>query len=424
MKRLCGLVAVAGLMVGSVDTADAGTDVPASRTETGEHHALDKLVASDGMPSDRFGISVAVSGDTALVGAPVDDAERGAAYVFTRVQGRWVEQAKLVAPDGRSLRKFGYAVALSGDIAVIGGSTAVAALLPTVHADPVPGSVYVFRRVKQQWVEQARLTAPASDAVRGDDFGSAVAVSGDTIVVGARGVGVGGAAYVFTRAGRTWRQQAKLSSDDVRSGGDFGAAVSVSGDTAVVGARNDDVGNNDVVQGSAYVFTRDGDRWPLEDELAASGGAGGDSFGSSVGVSGDTVVVGAVGDDVDGRENQGSAYVFGRDGGAWSQEQHLTADDGAARDEFGRSVAISGQTVVIGAQRDSTGDNLQHGSAYVFTRDGSEWQERLTLTASDSGRADLFGVSVALSDGTAVIGAGFHNLHTGAAYVWQDRERT
>lgn len=412
MRRLLSLFMVLGLMVGPVATAEA------KKTTESDQTALPKIVASDGMPSDRFGVSVAVSGDTALVGAPVEDAERGAAYVFTRTAGGWMEQAKLIASDGRSLRKFGFSVALSGDTAVVGGSTAVVRGNDN-HADRTPGAAYVFERVGDTWIEQAKLTAPTPDGAAGDDFGSSVAVSGETVVVGARGIGVGGAAYVFVRAGGAWLLQAKLAADDTAGGDNFGFSVAVSGDTAVVGARFADVGSSRD-QGSAYVFARDGVRWSQEANLAGSNGAGGDSFGFAVGASAETVVVGAVNDDVNANENQGSAYVFARAGGAWPERAYLTADDGASGDEFGSSVAVSGDTVVLGAQRDTTGGNSQHGSAYVFGRSGGAWPERTKLIASDGGSSDLFGVSVAISGGTAVIGAAFHNLHRGAVYVWED----
>ena len=409
MKRFLTLLMVLGLTAGSAATAKA------QKTES-DDAALVKLVASDAMPSDRFGVSVAISGDTALVGAPTEDAERGAAYVFTRVDGIWMQQAKLTASDGRSLRKFGYSVALSGDTAVVGGSTGVIGG-SDVPADPTPGSAYVFERAGDTWIEQAKLTAGPDGATR-DDFGTAVGVSGDTVVVGAGGVGVGGAAYVFTREGGTWARQATLTAGDPATGDKFGFSVAVAGDTAVVGSQLDDVGSN-TDQGSAYVFTRDGARWSQDAKLAASDGAAEDNFGFSVAASADAVVVGSWHDDVNGNKDQGSAYVFARRGGGWL-EHHLIAGDGAGGDEFGRSAAVSGDTVLLGAQRDSTGDNVQHGSAYVFGRSGGTWPERTKLLAPDGGRFDVFGVSVATSGNTALIGAGFHDLHRGAAYVWED----
>ena len=419
MKRLLTMSMVLGLMIGPVATAEA------AKPES-DHAGLVRLAASDAMPSDRFGVSVAVSGDTALVGAPVEDAERGAAYVFRRVAGAWREQAKLVASDGRSLRKFGFSVALDGDTAVVGGSTAVVGG-SDYHADPSPGAVYVFERVGDAWVEQAKLTAP--DGVAEDGFGgswTSVAVSGDTVVVGAQGIGVGGAAYVFVRAGGAWGLQAKLTASEPASGdniGDaFGFSVAVSGNTAVVGAPLDDVGSK-LDQGAAYVFTRDAALWTEEQQLSGSVSAAGDNFGFSVGVSTDTVVVSAPNEDVKGNANQGAGYVFARKGRAWPQQAHLTADDGAKDDLFGRSAAVSGDTVILGAQGDK-GDNIvtvgvlqhQEGSAYVFTRRGGTWPQRTKLVAAEG----LLGVSAAISGGTAVIGAPFENLSSGAAYVWED----
>ena len=411
MKRFLTLLVVLGLTAGSAATTRA------QKAES-DSAALIKLVASDAMPSDRFGVSVAVSGDTALVGAPTEDAERGAAYVFTRVDGVWMEQAKLVASDGRSLRKFGFSVALSGDTAVVGGSTGVIGGSDH-HADRAPGSAYVFERTGSTWVEQAKLTA-GPDGATGDDFGTAVAVSRDTVVVGAGGVGLGGSAYVFARSGGAWREQATLTAgDDAAVGDKFGYSVAVSGELVVVGAHLDDVGSNPN-QGSAYVFIRDGERWNRLANLAASDGAADDNFGFSVAASADTLVVGAWHDDVDGNADQGSAYVFAREGRGWIERAHLIGGDGANGEEFGRSAAVSGDTVLLGAQRDSTGDKVQHGSAYVFARSGGAWREQTKLLAPDGGRVDLFGVSVAISGGTALIGAGFHDLHRGAAYVWKN----
>lgn len=409
MKRFLTLFSVLGLMVGPVAAAEV------SHTTKGDQTALLKLVASDGMPSDRFGVSVSVSGDTALVGAPVDDGERGAAYVFTRVDGAWVEQAKLVASDGRSLRKFGYSVALSGDTAVIGGTTAVIAGAQ-VHADPTPGSAYVFERVGDTWFERAKLTA--RNGSTGDDFGNSVAVSGDTVVVSAGGIGVGGVVYVYVRKAGAWLQQAELTASDAAAGDRFGvSSVAVSGDTVVVGVPFDDVGSS-IDQGSVYVFTRDGARWTQEDHLTAPEGAAGDNFGFSVSISSQTLVVGARLDDVGTNADQGSAYVFSRVGRTWTQQAHLIAADGSGKDEFGRSVGVSGDTAIVGAMRDKS-DNVteqQEGAAYVFTRKGATWTEATKLVAAEG----LFGLSAAISRGTAVIGAGFADLHAGAAYVWEE----
>ncbi|XYH97831.1 hypothetical protein ACMHYB_60445 [Sorangium sp. So ce1128] len=395
-----------------------------------------KLTASDGAAEDLFGSSVAVSGDgsTAVVGAPGDNVGsnpgQGSAYVFVRSGTTWTEQAKLTASDGAASDLFGSSVAVSGD-----GSTAVVgASLDDVGGNPNQGSAYVFVRSGTTWTEQAKLTA--SDGAAEDLFGSSVAVSGDgsTAVVGARLDDVGGnenqgSAYVFVRSGTTWTEQAKLTASDGAAGDRLGVSVAVSGDgsTAVVGAFLDDVGGNPL-QGSAYVFVRSGTTWTGQAKLTASDGAAFDQLGVSVAVSGDgsTAVVGAPGDDVAGNENQGSAYVFVRSGTTWTEQAKLTASDGAAFDNSGRSVAVSGDgsTAVVGAPGDEVAGNPNQGSAYVFVRSGTTWTEQAKLTASDGAAGDDFGVSVAVSgDGsTAVVGASLDdvggNSDQGSAYVF------
>jgi len=257
-----------------------------------------KLVASDAQANDNFGGSVAVSGDTAVIGAyseATGGSDAGAAYVFTRSGGAWTQQAKLLASDAQANDYFGYSVAVSGDTAVIGayaedtgGSTA--------------GAAYVFTRTGGSWTQQAKLMA--SDAQASDFFGASVAVSGDTAVIGAyreaTGGSTAGAAYVFTRTGGSWTQQAKLMASDAQGNDFFGASVAVSGDTAVIGAYSEDTGGSDA--GAVYVFTRSGGAWTQQAKLLASDAQSSDQFGFSVAVSGDTAVIGALSAD--------AAYIF------------------------------------------------------------------------------------------------------------------
>ena len=447
-----------------------------------------KLLAPDGVEDDEFGFSVAVSGDTAIIGVPrAWRSEPGSAYAFVRSGGIWTKQAELVTQDGAANDNFGCSVAVSGDTAVIGA-----------YHDNVAGnhsgSAYIFTRDGSgSWAQQAKLTA--SDAAAFDWFGHSVAVSGDTVVVGAMGdddVGsASGLVYVFTRdVSGSWEQQAKLTAWDAARGDNFGGSVAVSGETAVIGAHlNDDVGDN---SGSAYVVdlsscwpacdagqcdigghcvddvqghptnpclwcdvdnnrngwsnyngnacddglfcngtdicidgicAHSGDPCPpgkICDEtidfcagcepeelakLTASDPAGSAMLGTSVAVSGDTAVIGAYHDDVAGRDS-GSAYIFTSDGsGSWTEQAKLTASDGAEYDAFGRSVAVSGDTAVIGAYHDDVAGR-DSGSAYVFTSDGSgSWTQQGKLTASDAASSDNFGDSVAISGDTVVIGA-------------------
>src|SRR5262249_22798562 len=175
--------------------------------------------------------------------------------------------------------------------------------------------------------------------------------------------------------------QQKLTAFDGAAGDNFGFSVTVSGDTVVVGANNDDIGMN-ADQGSAYVFTRSGAFWTLQHKLTASDGAASDNFGISVALSGDTLVVGAFGDDIGANGNQGSAYVFARNGAFWTQQQKLTAADGAANDQFGASVALSGDTVLVGSPN-GKGAFAGQGAAYVFVIRANNLVQQQPLTADD-----------------------------------------
>jgi uncharacterized repeat protein (TIGR01451 family) len=388
-----------------------------------------KLVASDLAPGDFFGSSVGISGDTVVVGAAFADAamvsRAGAAYVFVRDPvGNWTEQAKLTASDKAALDQFGRSVGISGDTVVVGAH----------EADPdmvdAAGAAYVFVRDEMgMWTEQAKLTA--SDRAEGDEFGGSVGISGDTVVVGAawaspEGLLNAGAAYVFVRDEMgMWSEQAKLTASDKAAGDLFGLSVGISGDTVVAGAPN---ANPDMVAdaGAAYVFVRDAvGNWTEQAKLTAFDKAVGDVFGGSVGISGDTVVVGAPGADPDMLNAAGSAYVFVRDEmGMWTTQAKLTASDKAASDLFGDSVGISGDTVVVGAPLADPDMLANAGAAYVFVRDGVLWTEQVKLTASDKAVDDRFGNAVGINAPTVVVGAVFADPNgltsAGAAYVYDD----
>ncbi|MFN8816264.1 MAG: FG-GAP repeat protein [bacterium] len=384
------------------------------------------LTATGGAANDNFGSSVALSGDTALVGANTDDLganfAQGSAYVFTRSGSTWTQQAQLTATDGAGGDQFGSSVALSGDTALVG------ARFDDVGANFDQGSAYIFTRSGTTWTQQAQLTA--TDGAANDLFGFSVALgggAGDTALVGAHSDDVGanfdqGSAYVFTRSGTTWTQQAQLTATDGAASDNLGVSVALSGDTALVGAYADDVGVN-VAQGSAYIFTRSGTTWTQQAQLTATGGAAGDSFGVSVALSGDTALVAAYFDDVGVNFAQGSAYIFTRSGTTWTQQAQLTATDGAASDNLGVSVALSGDTALLGANFDNVGANTDQGSAWVFSRIGTKWiGPDLQLLASNGAANDNFGISVALSGDTALVGAYVDdvgaNANQGSAYVF------
>ncbi|MBI5481686.1 MAG: FG-GAP repeat protein [Deltaproteobacteria bacterium] len=339
-----------------------------------------KLLASDGAMSDKLSSSVSVSGDTAVVGA-YDENYRGAAYVFVRSGATWIQQAKLLPSDSAAGDRFGWSVSVSGDTAVVGAYA----------KNTVTGAAYVFVKSGTTWTEQAKLLA--SDGAKGDGLGESVSVAGDTAVVGAYGKNiVTGAAYVFVRSGATWTEQATLLPSDGAISDNFGWSASVSGDTAVVGAYEKDHGT-----GAAYVFVRGGATWTQQSRLLPGDGAAYDQFGYSVSISGDTGLVGAYGKN----SATGAAYVFVRSGTSWTQQAKLLASDGGVDDWFGYSVSVSGDTAVVGAWH----ANSWAGAAYVFVGSGAAWSQPARLLASDGDASDRFGYSVSASGDTAVVGA-------------------
>ena len=405
----------------SGDTAVIGAQSDAERgSNAGAAHVFvrngtvwteqQKLVPSDGVGGEYFGTSVSLSGDTALIGAYLDDdngAQSGSAYVFVRNGGVWTEQQKLLASDAEAGDQFGWAVSVSGDTAAIGAAL-------DDDNGTWAGAAYVFVRSGTVWTEQQKLFP--SDSAANDQFGSSVSASGDTVAVGARldadNGSSSGSAYVFVRSGAVWTEQQKLLPSDGAGGDEFGRVLSLSGDTVVVAARYDD--DNGISSGSAYVFVRSGTVWSEQQKLLASDGAASDGFGTAVSISGDTVVIGAELDDDNGASS-GSAYVFVRSGTAWTEQDKLLASNGVANDRFGASVSVSGDLVLSGAP---TG--VSPGRAFAFERTGTVWTEEQELLRPDAA-GDFFGAEVSIDGDTAVIGASNDDDKgdgSGSAYVF------
>ena len=381
-----------------------------------------RLQADDGAAQDSFGFAVAVSGDTAVVGAPADgvgsNPRQGSAYVYVRNGSTWTQQQKLTASDGIANDEFGYAVAIQGDTIFVGRH-----FTQVGNAARTRGAVYVYTRSGTTWTQAATPLTP-SDAADGDLFGSSLAVDNGTLVIGALqknngGTFFQGAAYVFTGAGATWTQQAKLTANDGGFANFFGVSVAVGGDTAVIGATGQAGVSADSGRGSAYVFTRTGSDWAQQQKLLASDGAAGDAFGFSVGVSGDTAVVGARLDTVGSVGGQGSVYVFVRASGVWTEQQHLFGVEATQRnDTFGGSVAIEGDTIAVGSPAHEVVPGIaNHGAVYIFTRSGGTFARTDKLIHNDPA-PDALGTSVALDGSTIVAGAPSKNSARGAAYVF------
>ena len=378
-----------------------------------------KLVAADAASGDEFGTSVAIDGDTVVIGAS-GAGNRGAVYVLRTTDGgaTYGQVAKLTASDAAAGDDFGHSVAIGGDTVVVGADQ---------YLKGGSGAIYVFRTSDggATYVEVAKLTA--SDAAADDGFGWSVAIDGNTVVVGAWGDDDGGSAsgsvYVFrtTDGGATYGQVAKLTAPDAAASDKFGYSVAIDGATIVVGADQYYSGGS----GAAYVFltTDGGVTYGQVAKLTADDGASGDEFGHSVAIGGDTVVVGAsVGD---------AAYVFRTsDGATYGQVAKLTTSDAVSHVRFGHSVAIDGDTVMVGAIGDDGActDNpiCNSGAAYVFrTSDGgATYVEVAKLTASDAAADDYFGTDVAIAGDTIMVGTYAKNSNTGAVYVFSPQPTT
>jgi len=325
-----------------------------------------KLHASDPAASDYFGISVAIDGDTAMIGAHADDDNAlnasGSVYVFTRTAGVWTQSTKLYASDAAASDTFGVSVAIDGDTAMIGAHN------DDDNALSASGSVYVFTRTAGVWTQAAKLHA--SDPAATDQFGGSVALDGDTAMIGAHvdddnALTDSGSIYVFTRTAGVWAQSTKLHASDPAAGDYFGVSVAINGDTAMIGASADD-DNALNASGSVYVFTRTAGVWTQSTKLHASDPAADDYFGVSVSIDGDTAMIGASSDDDNAVTDSGSVYIFMQTAGSWTQSTKLYASDPAAADQFGRSIAISGDTAFVGADADDDNTFADSGSAYLF----------------------------------------------------------
>lgn len=373
-----------------------------------------KLLASDGANQDAFGCSVSLEGDTAFIGAQWNNDNgdsSGSVYVFKYDGSAWNEEVKLLASDAAKFSQFGCSVSLDGDTALIGAQGGDG-------NENNSGSAYVFKRNGTSWIEEAKLTA--SDGADNDLFGDSVSLDEDTALIGAmwdddKG-GASGSAYVFKYDGTTWNEEAKLLASDGATDDNFGYAISLDGDYALIGAFRDN--DNGHQSGSAYVFKRNGTSWTQEAKLIASDGAENDMFGISVSLDVDYALIGAMRDDDHGSQS-GSVYVFKRNGTSWIEEAKLIASEGGINHYFGQSVFLDGDTALIGAY----GYDGFIGSAYLFKRNGTSWTQQVKFLAADREACFWFGYSVSLDKDTALIGSmsdyDTNGSQVGAAYIFQ-----
>ncbi len=393
---------------------------------------LEKLLATDAEAGDAFGENIAVSGEVAVVGAWTDDGPvplSGSAYILRRsgASGAWEHEDKIFAADAASNDRFGHSVAIGGDRAVVSA----------VLDDSAAGSAYLFRNEGGTWVQEDKIQG--DPVVPLDSFGAAIGMSGDVVIVGAPGDDTGGgeagAAYVFRRAGTSWDLEQKLIASDASSFEFFGSSVAIAGDTAMVGSRVDDEGGTST--GTVYVYEYDGEQWGEVQKLNASDAQDFDLFGHSIAMGDGVAVIGAIGVDgacpSDELCDSGAVYVFRFDEGTemWVEEQKLTASDMAAGDNFGEAVTIDsdgdGDVAVIGALLDDAAcpedPDCDSGAAYVFrcAAGTTTWNEAAKLVPDDTEPADFFGIGVAVSGGVALVGAYIDDdagLASGSIYVY------
>ena len=287
----------------------------------------------------------------------------------------------------------------------------------------------------KKWQEQAKIIPRGA----GNWFGWSVSISRNTVIVGApKEDGVGdnsGSAYIFVRSGNDWKQQAKLVAEDEAAADNFGETVSIDRNTAIVGAPKDDDAGKD--SGSAYIFVRDGLEinapWKQQAKLVPHDLGGNDGFGHAVFVRRDTAIVGASGHTHSGVRFAGAAYVFVREGKTWVEQTKLTAGDAGKADRFGSSVAMSGDTIIVGSPSHDSEVKTDAGAAYVFVPDGNRWQQQAKLSAKDLGKVFKFGTSVTTTGNIAIVGAPGADdagIGSGAAYsfvrvdgVWEERQK-
>ena len=386
------------------------------------------LTANDPGTSDAFGWSVAISGDRAVIGAPNEDpdlgggqvSDAGAVYVFVKDGYNWVQEAKLTANDGAANDLFGVDVDIDGTTVVIGA----------VGEDPNTidnaGAVYVFNRLGGIWYQQAKLVA--SDFAEEDSFGTSVAIDNFTIIAGAPGHDDGiftdmGAAYLFKQNGSQWDQHVKLTAPIPGFSDLFGSSVAIDSKRVVVGAPMvNPLGSG---TGAAYVF--DGSKnWKFETQLLAEDGRSGDNFGNEVAISRDTVLVGARFADPEINKNRvtnaGAAYVFSPGDTTWEQRAQLLPDASSAFAHFGNSVAIDGGRILIGANSSTRDSVLRAGQAYLFSGQNSQWTQQTRIFAEYAIRDDAFGQAVAMQGNSLVVGANGRStdlfVDAGEVYVY------
>ncbi|MFC3123098.1 FG-GAP repeat protein [Agaribacter flavus] len=376
-----------------------------------------KLLANDGKTEDQFAFSVAIDGTTALIGAHKADTnnikDTGAAYIYALSDKGWRQEAKLIAAPAYANDTLGGNVALNDHIAMLGA-------IRRDDKGEDSGAVFAFEKEANTWSQKQMITAP--DTKTGDAFGQSIALTNRFMVIGAPRSDSpeqdSGSAYVFIRNDNTWQFHSKLVADDAVKGDLFGISVAIDGNTILVGADlNDEKAEN---AGAVYVYAFNGRHWKQQAKLMAEDGGDTDIFGVRVALNGNTALISARRDDIEGvGVDAGSAYVFERSGTQWQQTQKLIAPDARADDRFARGVALNQNMALVTAMHhDAKGDNA--GALYVFKKRKDKWHFAKKILANDGMPGDRFGWNLAASNNTALIATphrGDNGKGSGAAYV-------
>lgn len=379
------------------------------------------LTPAVGTTYQEFGSSVATRGDLMVVGAPFDSKksfQAGTAFIYRRsaVTGAWAQEQQLFASDFEYDARYGTAVACDGDLVVVTAKARDTAK----GVDGGQAYVYRYDAVAQQWNEEQKLVPSSGKA--GDWFGFSVAMSGDSIVVGANLADVGGlvdagAAYVFRWQDPIvkWLEEGQLLDSNAWHGDQAGRSVGIDGSTAVVGSPLAETGGW-LDAGAVSVFTRSGSTWSQAAELTIANNNTFHDFGLAVAISGDRIVATAPGENYGTSfGSAGYCYVFERSGGAWPQTARIASPNPASFSFFGKSVAIHDDLLVVGHQDNDTSGAIDSGAAWLF-RWGkkSGWVADGGLIASDRAAGDRFGTSVAVSDETIIVGAPKNDTASGS----------
>jgi len=360
---------------------------------------LKELLASDSAPHDNYGIVVALSSDTAVIGAPFDSTRSfnaGSAYVYKHSNGAWSLQQKLQANDGAPGDQYGWSIALQGNTLLIGARF-------DDDRGFNSGSIYAYTRIDNTWVERQKFSAP--DGSVNDQYGFTISLDGDVAFIGApldddNGF-ESGSVYIYHRIAGLWSVEKKFTAHDGEPGDQFGWSVALSASSALIGARFDD--DEAFNSGSAYLYNRTAQTWHMKQKFTAIDAAVNDQFGWTVALDDNTAVIGARFND-DMGINSGSAYVYTLSDKEWSLQQKLIASDGEPGNQYSWAIALDGDKLIIGAPFDNYEEAIS-GSSYVYSRSDNAWREQQKLTANIEVLAARYGISVALEGDTTLIGA-------------------